>query len=100
MKGERRREHNPVYATSDGAQERARDLAPPEESEKEAASQGLNGGVMKVDTGELKLPGDLTEREDKKSQLLGLDPIALIILVFALAFIAFVTYLISIEQTK
>lgn len=102
MKGERRREHNPVHASSDGALERAASLAPPEESAKKSAEdKGQKNGVMMVaDTSGLKLPDDFTEREDKKSQLLGMDRIALVILIFALAFIAFVTYLISIEPPK
>jgi len=101
VKRERRREHNPVRASSDGAQERAESLAPPEERADRSANQSLNGGgVMVVGTGELKLPDDFTEREDKNPNLLGLDSIALIILIFALAFIAFIAYLISIEPTK
>ena len=100
MRRERRREHNPVRASSDGAQERAESLAPPEERADRSANQSRDGGVMAVDTGELKLPDDFTEREDKKLNLLGLDSIALIILIFALAFIAFTAYLISIEPTK
>ena len=100
MKRERRREHNPVRASSDGAQEQAESLAPPEERADRSANQSRDGGVMAVGTGELKLPDDFTEREDKNPNLLGLDSIALIILIFALAFIAFIAYLISIEPTK
>jgi len=101
VKRESRREHNPVRASSDGALEKADMLAPPEERLKRSANQGAkNGGVMKVDTGELKLPGDFTEKEDSRARLFGLEPIALIILVFSLAFIAFITYLIAIEPPK
>ena len=102
VSGERRRDHNPVQAFSDGAQKRAASLAPPEERAKKSAEvRRENNGLMRVaDTGGLKLPDDFTEREDKKTQLFGLDPIALIILIFALAFIAFITYLISTEPPK
>ena len=101
MRRESRREHNPVRASSDGALDKADMLAPPEEHVKMSANKGADGGgVMKVDTGELKLPGDFTEKVDKRSRLFGLEPIALIILIFSLAFIAFITYLISTEPPK
>lgn len=99
MRRESRREHNPVQASSDGARERADLLAPPEEraQKKEAVN---NGGVLSVDTGEFNLPNDFTEKEDQQARLLGLEPVALVILVFALAFIGFITYLIYTEPPK
>jgi hypothetical protein len=102
MKRESRREHNPVYTSSDGAMEKADMLAPPEERAKkrEAEKGAKNGGVMAVDTGELKLPSDFTEKEDKRARLFGLEPIALAILLFSLAFIAFITYLIATERPQ
>ena len=101
VRRETRREHNPVRASSDGALEKADMLAPPEERVKKSADKEVkNGGVMKVDTGELKLPNDFTEKVDSRARLFGLEPIALIILVFSLAFIAFITYLIATEPPK
>jgi len=101
VRRETRREHNPVRASSDGALEKADMLAPPEERVKRSADKEVkNGGVMKVDTGELKLPNDFTEKVDSRARLFGLEPIALIILVFSLAFIAFITYLIATEPPK
>lgn len=101
MRSEQRRDHNPVHASSDGALERADNLAPPEERADRSANQSLNGdGMMMTDAGGLKLPDDFSEREDKNSRFLGMEPIALIILVLALAFIAFITYLISVEPPK
>jgi uncharacterized membrane protein (DUF485 family) len=55
---------------------------------------------MAVDTGELKLPKEFTEREEERSRFLGLEPVALVILVFSLAFILFIAYLISIDSPK
>jgi hypothetical protein len=101
VRRETRREHNPVRAVNDGALEKADMLAPPEERVKRSADkEAKNGGVMKVDTGELKLPNDFTEKVDSRTRLFGLEPIALIILIFSLAFIAFITYLIAIEPPK
>lgn len=101
VKRESRREHNPIHASGDGALEKAELLAPPEERVKKQPRQNSNhDGGMAVDTGELKLPEEFTEKEEGKSRLFGLEPVALVILIFALAFIAFITYLISVEPTK
>ena len=101
MKRERRREHNPVSASSGRGKRNADLLAPPEErKDLSAGKNSNNNGVLVVDTGELKLPGDFTEKEDKKSRFMGLEPVALVILIFALAFIAFITYLISTEPPR
>ena len=101
VRRETRREHNPVRASSDEALEKADMLAPPEERMSRSADKGAkSGGVMTVDTGELKLPRDFTEKEDKRARLFGLEPIALIILIFSIAFIAFITYLIATETPK
>lgn len=98
VRKESRREHNPVQVSSDGASQKADQLAPLEERRRKGERQNSDHeGVMVVDTGELKLPDDFTEREDRKSRLLGLEPVALVILLFALAFIIFIAYLISIE---
>jgi hypothetical protein len=101
VRRESRREHNPVGASSDGAMGKADLLAPQEERAKKSVNKGAkNGGVMAVDTGELKLPNEFTEKEDKRARLFGLEPIALIILVFSIIFIAFITYLIATEPPK
>jgi hypothetical protein len=101
VKREPRHEHNPVQGSSDGASQKADQLAPPEErAGKHAARNSNNEGVMGVDTGELKLPKEFTEKEEGKLRFLGLEPVALVILIFALAFIAFIAYLISIDSPK
>ena len=43
---------------------------------------------------------DFTEKEEGKGRLLGLEPVTIVILTFALTFIAFIAYLISIEPPK
>jgi hypothetical protein len=101
MRRETRHEHNPVPASSDGALEKADLLAPPEERVQRSADKGAkSSGVLTVDTGEVKLPNDFTEKEERGARLFGLEPIALIILVFSLAFITFITYLIATEPLK
>jgi hypothetical protein len=101
VKRESRREHNPVQGSSDGASKKADQLAPPEERAGKLATRNSNNeGVMGVDTGELKLPKEFTEKEEGKRRFLGLEPVAVVILIFALAFIAFITYLISIDSPK
>jgi len=101
VRRETRREHSPVRAMSDGAMEKADRLAPLEERVRADEDKSVKtGGVMAIDTGEFQVPRDFTEREDKRARLFGLEPIALIILVFSLAFIAFITYLIATEPPK
>lgn len=101
MSEESRSEHSPVISSDEETAEKASRLAPPEEQAgKRAAQSSDNGGALDVDTGSLKLPKDFTEKEEGKRRLLGLEPITIIILVFALTFIAFITYLISIEPPK
>jgi hypothetical protein len=94
--------HNPVQASSEEGLEKAEQLAPLEEQEragKPSHQLTSSEGVINVDTGSLKLPSELTEKDEGKSGLFGLEPVTIVILVFALAFIAFITYLISIEPT-
>lgn len=97
MKRESRREHNPIHVSSDGALEKAEKLAPLEERK---AKNARDAGVISIDTGALKIPSDLTERGAEKSRLFDIEPITLFIMIFALAFIAFIAYLISIEPSK
>ena len=102
MKRESRREHNPIHVSSDGALEKAQQLAPLEERAGKLARQTSNNeeGVINVDTGSLKLPSEFTEKKEGKSRLFNIEPITLIIMVFSLAFIAFIAYLISIEPPQ
>ena len=101
MKKESRREHNPIHVSSDGALEKAQQLAPLEERAGKFARQNSNEeGVINVDTGSLKLPREFTEKEEGKSRLFNVEPITIVILVFSLAFIAFIAYLISIEPPQ
>jgi hypothetical protein len=106
MKRESRRDHNPVETRSEEAAKLASMLAPLEEQQgekDEAASrrtaQRPNGGAIVVDTGELKLPKDFIEGESAESSF-GLEPVVIFILMLALAFIAFIAYLISVEPSK
>lgn len=93
MRKESPSEHKAVVASDGDAAEKAARLAPPEER----ASQGSNNrGAITVGTGELKLPTDFTEREERRHTF-SIGPTAAVFLIFALAFIAFITYLISIE---
>lgn len=103
-KRESRREHNPVKAKSEETAKLASMLAPLEEQQGRAeaargAGQRSNGGAIIVDTGPLKLPKDFTE-QDEQGNTLGLEPVVIFILVLVLAFIAFITYLISIEPPR
>jgi hypothetical protein len=101
VKRKSRRRHNAIQASSDEGLEKAEQLAPLEERAGKSANQNSNnGGVITVDTGSLKLPKEFTEKEEEKSGLFGLEPVTIVILTFALAFIAFVAYLISIEPSK
>jgi hypothetical protein len=101
VKRESRREHNPIHVSSDGALEKAEQLAPLEERKgKPARQNSRDEGVISVDTGDLKLPNDFTEKGEEKSRLFNVEPITLIIMIFTLAFIAFIAYLISIEPSK
>ena len=101
MKKESRRAHNPVRGSTERAFKKAGSLAPPEESAgKEKQGNSNNGGSLQMDTAELKLPKDLAEGENQRSGILGLEPVALVILVLALVFIAYIAFLISNEPEK
>jgi hypothetical protein len=98
-KGKRgkRREHNHLIPHQGEPVELAARLTPPEETQ---GRDSNNGGAIVVDTSALNLPRDFTAGGGKKGLLFGLEPIGVIILVFSLAFITFITYLISIEPAK
>jgi hypothetical protein len=99
VKRNRKKRHNAVQASSDEGIEKAAQLAPLEERRSNRQNSN-NGGVITVDTGKLKFPSDFTEQGDDESGLFGLEPVTIVILTFALAFIAFIAYLISIEPPK
>jgi hypothetical protein len=94
-KRRRRREHNHLVPHQGEPGELAARLTPLEETRE---SKSDNGGAIVVDTSAVHLPKDFTEREEKQGRLFGLEPIALIIFVFSLAFIAFIAYLISVQE--
>ncbi len=99
---ESRREHNPVMTGSEEAATIARGLAPLEELEerqRKSGSKGHQNGSIVLDTGELKLPRDLMEKDERRGGL-GLEPVVIFILLLALGFIAFIAYLISIEPPR
>jgi hypothetical protein len=96
---ESRREHNPVKAGSEETATLARGLAPLEELEEKRGSKQHPNGAIVLDTSELKLPRDLMEK-DEPPRGLGLEPVVIFILVLALAFIAFIAYMISIEPPR
>lgn len=98
---ESRSTHNPVHASSEEGLEKAAQLAPLEERVGKSTHQITNNeGIISVDTGNLKFPSEFTEKREEKSGPFGLEPVTIVILIFALAFIAFITYLISIAPPK
>ncbi len=97
-KRRKRREHDHLVPHQGEPVELAARLTPLEETQQ--ARDSNNGGAIVVDTSALNLPRDFTEREEKKGRVFGLEPIGVIILIFSLAFITFIAYLISIEPTK
>ena len=93
--------HDPIKATSDEGLEKAAQLAPLEELAGKSGRQNSSAeGVISVDTGDLKFPAEFTEKRGAKAGLFGLEPVTIVILTFALAFIAFIAYLISREPPK
>lgn len=86
-------DHNPLRTTHEEAAKLASELAPLEEQER----RSRNGAIV-LDTKELKLPKEFME-EERRSDGLRLEPVVVFILALALAFIAFIAYLISIEPS-
>jgi hypothetical protein len=100
---ESRREHNPVKTSSREAVERAAHLAPPEERKgADGARRAKEDDYgLSIDTGALRLPEGLKDESDGPRQsFFHLEPVVMFILFAALAFIALITYLISIEPVK
>ena len=92
-------EHYLRYHKDGDISELSARLAPLEELDKETSqqhpSQKKNDGTIVIDTGSLKLPENLMEKEREENGILGLEPIVLAILILALAFVAFIAYLVS-----
>jgi hypothetical protein len=85
-------DHNPLKTSHEEAATLASGLAPLEEQARDAKRP--NGAIV-LDTKELKIPRELIE--EKAVNGFGLEPVLIFILALVLAFIAFITYLISIE---
>jgi hypothetical protein len=91
-------EHNPIHASSDEALEKAARLAPLEESRRASARRNGKGDEGVLDDDAVRV--EQLNGEERKSEILGLEPITLVIMLCALAFIGFIAYLISIEPAK
>ena len=75
-----------------GRRESAAQLAPLEEQARTGTVQEV--GAIIVDNGNLNLSNDVAEGRHGK-QILGMEPVAIVILVFMLCFIAFIAWQIS-----
>ena len=80
-------------------------LAPLEEqsparAQAQAPEKRNHDGAIIVDATKLSVPSDFAAGEHGQRHILGLDPVVLAILLLALAFIAFIAYLISIAPPK
>jgi hypothetical protein len=96
VKRESRHEHNPVKSSRRESKRRAAKLAPPEERKPAAKTRTGQDGALAVDTGELKLPESLlAETQASDGGSFHLEPVVIFILACALAYIAFIIYLIS-----
>ena len=82
-------------------------LAPLEEqnpaqaqAQAQAPEKPSHDGAIVVDSSSLKVPSDFVEAENEQARILGLEPVVLVILLGALAFIVFIAYLISTEPPR
>lgn len=67
----------------------------PNQSRNEGSNQSsADNGVLQVDTGQLKLPQDLTEEEEEVKRFLPIDPAVLVLLCLSLIFIGTIAYVI------
>ena len=98
MRKGKHHDHNHLVPHQGDPTDLAARLTPPEEAQSRGSNN--NGGAIVVDAAALKLPKDFTEREDKSGRWLGLEPITAFLLVFSLAFISLIAYLISIEPPR
>lgn len=78
-----------------GESEHEARLAPLEERGKANIAQTPhNDGTLAVNTGDLKLPQDLTEEEEEAQSFYSIDPFVFGILCFSLLFILTITYIV------
>ncbi len=79
-----------------GRRESAAELAPAEEQQKAAlaAAAVQQAGAIVVDSDNHNLSDDIAERRHGK-QILGMEPVAIVILAFMFCFIAFIAWQIS-----
>jgi hypothetical protein len=74
-------------------------LAPLEEKRGEGVKPGSgNGGAIIVDKSSVKLPGGFADEDKATSRIFGFDPIAIVILILMLAFIAFIAWQVSLME--
>lgn len=88
------REHRNGSAGVPGESAAEARLTPPEETKGARNNQGAASGVLAVNTGELKLPKELTEEEEEVKRFMPVDPAVLVILCFSLLFILTIAYVI------
>ncbi|MEJ7615609.1 MAG: hypothetical protein WKF30_01240 [Pyrinomonadaceae bacterium] len=86
------------------AAEKAARLAPPEEkahapAAKQTAGDNGNGAIV-FDPTTFHVPNDFSEEGKEGSRILGLDPVVAAVVALALAFIAFVSVLITLMPPK
>jgi hypothetical protein len=74
---------------------KARRTPPKEKAQARGSQNPPEEGKLPVDTGELQLPQDLSEEEDKTTNgFLRFDPVVLFILCFSFVFILVIAYVI------
>ena len=83
-----------------GTRASAAQLAPLEEQNKTAAGGSVQeAGAIIVDNDSLSLSDDIAEGRRGK-QIMGMEPVAIVILVFMLCFIAFIAWQISLMPAE
>lgn len=97
MAVKRKRRSHKHYTGREGGDivELAARLAPLEEHQAKAAQHSSkDDDTIILDTGKLKLPSALSEKEEDAHRIFGLEPVVLVILLLTLAFIALMAYLV------
>jgi hypothetical protein len=95
MRKRSRRARKGTGENNSGESEHEARLAPLEERRgADIAPSPHNDGTLTVDTGDLKLPQDLTEEEEEVHQYFPIDPFVFVILCFSLIFILTIAYVI------
>jgi hypothetical protein len=80
--------------------ESAAQLAPLEEQHKTAAAASVQqAGAIIVDSENLNVSHDVAERRHGK-RIMGMEPVAIVILIFMLCFIAFIAWQISLMPAE